>query len=75
MAIDFIKERQFEMKLMEIYQRNEWLSDEISLVDFINLFPVVYKHGKIMRLDKPVGYDIDRNIYLEVLVAFRNTFT
>ncbi|KAA8480042.1 hypothetical protein BDE36_2393 [Arcticibacter tournemirensis] len=75
MAIDFIKERQFEMKLMEIYRQHSWLSDEIAEADFINLFPVTYKKGKIVRLEKPAGYDLNRDIYLEVLVAFRNTFT
>ena len=75
MAIDFIKERQFEMKLMEIYDKYSYLQDEISLADFIHLFPVSYKNGAIVRLEKPAEFDLDRNVYLEVLVAFRTSFT
>lgn len=74
MAKDLVKEKQFEMSLMEIYKKYSWLADEISQSSFIALFPVPYKNGKLMRLDKPVGFDLDRDIYLEVLVAFRNTF-
>ncbi len=74
MAKDFIRERQFEMKLMEIYHQHPYLSDEISMADFIKLFPITYKNGRIVRLDKPVGFELDRQIYLEVLVAFRGFF-
>lgn len=74
MAIDFIREKQFEMKLMEIYQQHPALGDVISMAAFIGLFPLTYKNGKLMRLDKPAGFDLDRDIYLEVLVAFRNSF-
>lgn len=62
------------MKLMEIYERHDWLADQLPVSDFVNLFPVTYKNGRLERLDKPAGFDLDRDIYLEVLVAFRSTF-
>lgn len=74
MADNLIREKQFEMRLMEIYDEHDYLSTQISRADFIKLFPVTYKNGKIVRLDRPVGFDLDRDIYLEVLVAFRGVF-
>lgn len=74
MAKDLVKEKQFEMSLMEIYKKHSWLQYELSEGAFIALFPVHYKKGALQRLDKPIGFDVDRDIYLEVLVAFRNTF-
>ncbi len=61
------------MKLMEIYEQHSWLKEQIGMIEFIKLFPVSYKNGKLERLDKPQGFDLDRDIYLEVLVAFRST--
>lgn len=63
------------MKLTEIYNRTSWLADELSLRDFINLFPVEYKKGQPMRPEKPVGLDLDRETYLAVLVAFKQSFS
>ncbi|MGV3509283.1 MAG: hypothetical protein ACO1N7_08345 [Sphingobacteriaceae bacterium] len=72
---DPIKERLFEMRLMEIYNRHSWLSSELAMKDFVNLFPVIYKNEKALLPDKPSDFDLDKNIFLEVLVAFRQSFS
>lgn len=74
MITDPLQIRLFEMRLMDIYQKHSWLSDELSEKDFINLFPVTYKKNKPVMPDKPVGFDLDRQVFLEVLIAFRQSF-
>lgn len=74
LTIDPFQERLFEMRMTDIYERNYWLADEITLKDFIAHFPVIYKKGVPLSPDKPVGFDLDRTIYLEVLLAFRQSF-
>lgn len=63
------------MKLTEIYNRTPWLADELSLRDFIALFPVHYKKEQPMRPEKPEGFDLDRETYLAVLVAFKQAYS
>jgi len=63
----------FEMKLIEIYEKHSWLKYELSQEQFIKLFPVTYKHNKPVELIKP-NFDLDRDIFLEVLVAFKQSF-
>lgn len=65
---------QFESKLAEIYNKSTWLRYELSLHDFIGLFPVKYIKGRPARLEKPEGLDLDRDTFLAVLVAFRQSF-
>ena len=72
--MDAYKVSQFEAKLAEIYNKSTWLRYELSLHDFINLFPIKYVKGRPLRLDKPQGLDLDRDTYLAVLVAFRQSF-
>ncbi|MCJ8210866.1 hypothetical protein MUY27_14200 [Mucilaginibacter sp. RS28] len=67
--------RHFEMKLMDIYNRTPWLRYEITQQDFIALFPVEFKKGKPVRPEKPEGFDLDRDTYLAVMVAFRQAFS
>jgi hypothetical protein len=64
----------FEMRLTDIYNKHSWLSDQLTLQQFIKLFPIVYKRDKPILLDKPVGFDLDRKLFLEVLLAFRQSF-
>lgn len=75
MNLDPLSGRLFEMRLIEIYQKHAWLSDEISQKEFIKLFPIVFKRNKPVLPDKPVGYDLDKQVFLEVLVAFRQSFS
>ncbi|PWG78571.1 hypothetical protein [Pararcticibacter amylolyticus] len=75
MANDFIKEKQFEMKLIEIYRQHPWLGDEISQQEFICLFPMHYKNGNPQRPEKPAEVDLDRDTFLKVLVAFKSSFS
>jgi hypothetical protein len=75
MKSDPLAEKLFEMKLVDIYEKHSWLKDELSLKEFIQLFPVTYKNHKPLKLDTPVGYDLNRDIFLKVLVAFRQSFT
>lgn len=65
---------QFESKLAEIYQKSTWLRYELPLHDFINLFPVKEVKGRVAKLDRPAGLELDRDTYLSVLVAFRQSF-
>lgn len=74
MSSDPLSSRLFEMRLIDIYAKYSWLSDEISQTDFVNLFPVTYKKHRALLPDKPAGYDLDKNIFLEVLLAFRQSF-
>ncbi|WP_462265598.1 hypothetical protein [Mucilaginibacter sp.] len=65
---------QFESRLAEIYQKSTWLRYELPLHDFINLFPVKEVKGRVAKLDRPAGLELDRDTYLSVLVAFRQSF-
>lgn len=71
---DTIADKLFEMKLAEIYEKHSWLKNELPLKEFINLFPVSYKNNKPLKPDKPAAFDLDRDVFLEVLVAFRQSF-
>jgi hypothetical protein len=74
MAVDSINKHLFEMRLIDIYEKHSWLAHEMSQSDFIKLFPVRYKINKPQLPDKPVGFDLDRDVFLEVLLAFRQSF-
>ncbi len=74
MTSDSYRALLFEMRLTDIYNKHSWLSDELTLHQFIKLFPIVYKRDKPLLPDKPVGFDLDRNLFLEVLLAFRQSF-
>ena len=75
MEQDPYRQRLFEMRLADIYNKHSWLRYELSLSDFIKLFPLVYKHGKPVLPDRPLIYELDKRIFLEVLVAFRQSFS
>lgn len=75
MTADPYKKQLFEMRLMDIYHKYSWLSYELSIQEFIKLFPVEFKRGKPLVPDRPVGVDLDRDVFLEVLVAFRQSFS
>lgn len=75
MNTDPLRGRLFEMRLIDIYTKHSWLAQEISEKEFIKLFPVHYRHNKPLLPDKPVGFDLDKRIFLEVLVAFRQSFS
>jgi hypothetical protein len=61
----------FEMRLEEIHRADPWLRYEISIRDFIALFPVRYKNGVLMKPEHPAAYAVDREVFLKVLVALR----
>jgi hypothetical protein len=73
MSGDPLAEKLFEMKLKQIYEKYDWLEDQISFKQFKELFPVTYKKGKAVNLDKP-AFELEREIFLEVLVAFKQSF-
>jgi hypothetical protein len=64
----------FEMRLEEIHRADPWLRYEISIRDFIALFPVRYKNGVPVKPEHPAAYGIDREVFLKVLVAFSQCF-
>jgi hypothetical protein len=74
MSSDPLAEKLFEMKLEDIYRKHSWLSDELSLKDFVALFPIIYKKNKPVQLNSPADFDLSRDIFLEVLVAFKQSF-
>ncbi|RCH53907.1 hypothetical protein DJ568_15320 [Mucilaginibacter hurinus] len=75
MSKDPLSASLFEMRLEEIYRRHGWLRYEISLRDFVNLFfPLRYKQGVALRPEQPASFGLDREIYLQVLVAFKQSF-
>ena len=65
----------FEMKLEEIHRADPWLRYEITIRDFIALFPVRIKNGKALKPEHPAVYGVDREVFLKVLVAFRQSFS
>lgn len=65
----------YEMRLTQIYEKHDWLSAEIALRDFIALFPLTYHRGRPVMPDRPSDFDIDRNIFLEILLAYRQSFS
>jgi hypothetical protein len=64
----------FEMRLEEIHRADAGLRYEISIRDFINLFPVKYKNGRPVKPNHPATYGVDREVFLKVLVAFNQCF-
>lgn len=64
----------FEMRLEEIHRSDPWLRYEISIRDFIALFPMRYKNGKPVKPDHPARVGVDREVFLKVLVAFNQSF-
>ncbi|WP_423149377.1 hypothetical protein [Rubrolithibacter danxiaensis] len=74
MSEDPYERRLFEMRLSEIYSKHSWLSYELTLEQFIRLFPISYKNNKPVPIDKPANFDLDKNVFLEVLVAFKQSF-
>ena len=64
----------FEMRLEEIHRADPWLRYEISIRDFIALFPMRYKYGRPVKPEHPATFGVDREVYLKVLVAFRQSF-
>ena len=74
MKDDHLKIPLFEMRLEEIHRADPWLRYEISIRDFIALFPIRYKHGVPVSPEHPATYGIDREVFLKVLVAFRQSF-
>ena len=71
---DPLRGRLFEMRLIDIYNKHSWLAEELSEKDFIKLFPIHFKLNKPVLPDKPSSFDLDKQIFLEVLVAFRQSF-
>lgn len=74
MANDPLTERLFQMKLKDVYEKYTWLSDEVSLIDFIDLFPVEYKNNKPLKPVMPGQIELTRDVFLDVLIAFRQSF-
>jgi len=62
------------MRLEDIHRADPWLRYEISIRDFIALFPIRYKHGVPVSPEHPATYGVDREVFLKVLVAFRQSF-
>jgi len=74
MQQDSINIALFEMRLEEIHRQDPWLRYEITIRDFIALFPVKYKNGKPLKPDHPARFGVDREVFLKVLVAFSQSF-
>jgi hypothetical protein len=64
----------FEMRLEEIHRADPGLRYEISIRDFIALFPVRYKNNLPVKPSHPAIYGVDREVFLKVLVAFNQCF-
>lgn len=74
MKDDPLSKSLFEMRLEDIHRADPLLRYEISIRDFIALFPVKYKNGKPQKPDFPADSSVDREIFLKVLVAFGQCF-
>ena len=64
----------FEMRLEEIHRADAGLRYEISIRDFIALFPVRFKNGNPLKPEHPAATGVDREVFLKVLVAFNQCF-
>lgn len=73
--MDSHRERMFELKLQEIYQRTEWLQYELPMNEFVALFPVEYKNDRPLRPEMPAEPELDRTTRLAIMVAFREAFS
>jgi hypothetical protein len=73
--MDSYQVRKFEFKLEEIYNKTEWIQDELPLNEFIAKFPIEFKDGVVQRPEPPEDFDLDRTTRLAVLVAFRESFS
>ena len=74
MKHDPLSPQLFEMRLEEIHRADAWLRYEISINDFIALFPVKYKNGIAQKPEHPAVPSVDREVFLKVLVAFSQSF-
>ena len=74
MSSDPLAEKMFEMKLADIYHKHSWLSDELTLKEFVGLFPITYKKNKPVQIGPPAEFELGRDVFLDVLVAFKQTF-
>ena len=74
MNIDPLSVSLFEMRLEEIHRKDPWLRYEMSIRDFIALFPMRYKNGRPMKPEHPAVAGVDREVFLKVLVAFSQSF-
>ncbi len=75
MSNDPISASLFEMRLDDIYTKHPWLKYDISKTDFLALFlPLKYKNGKALKPEQPPEFALDRDIFLSVLVAFKQSF-
>jgi hypothetical protein len=74
MIADPISVSLFEMRLEEIYHRDPVLKYQISLPDFVALFPVKFKNEKLLKPELPASIALDRDVFLQILVAFDQSF-
>ena len=74
MIADPISISLFEMRLEEIYHRDPVLQYQISLRDFVDLFPVVVKNDKLLKPEPPASIVLDRDVFLQILIAFNQSF-
>jgi hypothetical protein len=65
----------FEMRLEEIHRADAGLRYEISVRDFVALFPIKFKNGLPVKPIHPATYGVDREVFLKVLVAFNQCFS
>ncbi|WEA02044.1 hypothetical protein [Mucilaginibacter sp. SJ] len=74
MIVDPLSVSIFEMRLEEIHHRDPMLRYEISIRDFIALFPLRIKNGRPLKPEQPSSFALDRDVFLQVLVAFNQSF-
>ncbi|MEO3404814.1 hypothetical protein AAFN85_12985 [Mucilaginibacter sp. CAU 1740] len=74
MNADPISVSLFEMRLEEIYHRDPVLKYQINLPDFVALFPVKFKNEKLLKPEPPASIALDRDVFLQILVAFDQSF-
>jgi hypothetical protein len=74
MIADPLRISLFEMRREEIHRRDPLLRYEITIRDFIALFPLRYKNGAPVKPEQPTSFGLDRHVFLQVLVAFSQSF-
>ena len=74
MSHDPLSASLFEMRLQEVYRKHPWIRYEMTEAAFVKLFPVKYKNGKALKPEQPTETALDRDLFLAVLVAFKQSF-
>ncbi|MFD1753580.1 hypothetical protein ACFSC6_00075 [Rufibacter sediminis] len=72
---NFENQYKLQDKLAQIYETApDTLKNSVSVQDFVNSFPIIEQNGRGVEPDKPEDFEIDDNIFDQVIKAFREVY-